>query len=536
MLTRQLLHRQWTAFRRPARLIALVAAALAVIAIGLLFALGNQVSCDGPCPRDPVAADGSTVGDRFWFLHRDLGPRGVITVRMTSMTGTITYPPPDHDRIVPGLVPWAKAGIIIKDGVRQGSSYAALMMTGAHGVRMQYDYRHDVAGSAGGPGGLSARSPRWLRLARSGDTVTGSESADGRRWSTVGTVTVAGLPETAQVGLFATSPGDLTLREVGLGGAVEEVRFTQATGVFDHVTVEGAAGGGWRGEAVGEMNRTDWEKYHNASGAVEKDGVITVSGTGDIGPSGSEGGVSAERTLSGLLIMLIVVVALFARFGARPDARRASRTPETPDGARPDIRDVPAPDAPASDVPAPDAPGAGVSRRVVAARAVVVGGATFVAGLVAAGVVLPAALAILRDNGVPVQPVTALTGVRVVVGVAAVLALCAVLSYGLGVLLRRGWVAIALALALVAVPYAVTAAPFLPDAASRWLLRLTPAAGFAVQQTAVEYPQVVAHYAPSAGYFPLPGWAGLAVLCAYTLMVVWPAVNRAPRARTASRR
>lgn len=46
-----------------------------------------------------------------------------------------------------------------------------------------------------------------------------------------------------------------------------------------------------------------------------------------------------------------------------------------------------------------------------------------------------------------------------------------------------------------------------------------------MRQTVVEYPQVTAHYAPSAGYFPLPAWAALAVLAAYTLAVVRPALN-----------
>src|SRR5262245_60081797 len=119
MSTSELVRQEWTAFRRPGRLVALAAAALAVIALGLLYAFGNQPSCDGPCPTDPVAAGGSIVTDKFWFLHRDLGREGSVTVRMTSMTGTITYPPPNHDQIVPGLVPWAKAGIIVKDGVRQ---------------------------------------------------------------------------------------------------------------------------------------------------------------------------------------------------------------------------------------------------------------------------------------------------------------------------------------------------------------------------------------------------------------------------------
>ncbi|MGC7101832.1 hypothetical protein ACPZ19_44775 [Amycolatopsis lurida] len=488
----ELLRREWTAFRGPGRLISLAAAALSVIALGLLFPVGSSSSCDGPCPAVPIAGDGSVVSDTFWFRHRDLGRDGGITVRMTSMTGTITYPPPDHDQIVPGLVPWGKAGIIIKDGVRQGSRYAALMLTGSHGVRFQHDYKHDVAGSAGG---VSAQSPRWLRLTRSGDTITGSESADGRQWHTVATAELDGLPDTVRVGLFATSPGDLTLRKTGLGGAIEEVRFTQAVGVFDNVAVEGGTTGSWDSGSVGEMNHTDWEKHHNASGAVEGNGVITVSGTGDIGPIGEGGARTVEKTLPGLTVALIIVLIVAARYGARTIRERSSR-------------------------------------RVVAAQATVVGAATFVTGLVAVGIVVPVGIAILEGNGVPTPPVPLLTGVRVVVGVAAVLALCSVLSYGLGVWLRRGWAAILVGMSLVAVPFAVTAFPLLPDAVSEWLLRLTPAADFAVKQTMVEYPQVTAHYAPSAGFFPLPGWAGLAVLCAYTAMAMWIAFGSKPTANT----
>ncbi|MEU6721230.1 hypothetical protein ABZ897_58105 [Nonomuraea sp. NPDC046802] len=476
----ELLRREWTAFRRPGHLIALAVAALTIVALGVLSASGNKAgsSCDGPCPAVPVADDGSIVNDRFWFLHRGLGREGSITVRMTSMTGTITYPPPNHERIVSGLVPWAKAGLIIKDGVRPGSRYAALMMTGSHGVRFQYDYRHDVAGRADG---VSKQSPRWLRLTRSGDTITGAESGDGKQWHTIAAATLDGLPETMQVGIFAASPGDLTLREVGLGGTVEEVRFTQAVGVFDNVTVEGGAVGAWQSDGVGsEMNRTDWEKHGNATGAREKNGVITVSGSGDIGPFN---GRTVAENMIGLAISLIIMFVIAARHGAR-SARRTAR------------------------------------RRVIHTQAAVLGAATFVTGLMAVGVVYPVSMAILKGNGILVQQVPVLTSVRVVVGLAAVLALCSVLTYGLAVWLRRGWAALLVGLSLVVLPYTFTAFPVLPDAVSEWLLLLTPAAGFAVQQTTVEYSQVTAHYAPSAGYFPLPWWAGLALLCAYTMIVL----------------
>ena len=143
------------------------------------------------------------MSDSYYFVHQTLDGNGSITVRVTSMTGLITYPPSHPNAIVPGVVPWAKAGVIMGRGTRQGSAYAAVMVTGSHGVRMQVDYTHNLAGL---PGAVSAASPRWLRLTRSGDTLTGYQSADGTHWARIGTVTVAGLPMTVQAGLFVASP------------------------------------------------------------------------------------------------------------------------------------------------------------------------------------------------------------------------------------------------------------------------------------------------------------------------------------------
>ena len=485
MFNRQLLQREWAAFRRPGRLVAFALAAVAVIALGLLPAFGVQSSCPGPCPVAPTAADGSTVADRFWFVHRDLDAEGSITVRLTDMTGTITYPPPDHDEIVSGLVPWAKTGVIIKDGTEQGSAYAAVMMTGEHGVRMQHDYKHDVAGS---PGQATPTSPRWLRLTRDGDDITGYESADGEQWDEIGTATLDGLPDTVQVGLFAASPGDLTLDPVGWGGAVETVRFTQASGVFDQVSLEGAADGEWRSEAVGEMNQTDWEKDHRSSGSSENAGEIIVTGTGDIGPLSDEGFNLLRLLLLGLPIGLVLLVVVAARWGARTAATD--------------------------------------SRQTFVAQATVLAAASFSTVLVTVGAAVLGGQAILRFREVPVPHLTLLTGTRVIVGLAVVSALCAVFTYCLGTLLRRGWAAVLGGLLLTVIPYVVATNPFLPDEVDRWILRVTPAAAFAVQQTGAEYPQVVAHFAPSNGYFPLPAWVGLAVLCAYLVVVWWAAIRR----------
>ena len=57
----------------------------------------------------------------------------------------------------------------------------------------------------------------------------------------------------------------------------------------------------------------------------------------------------------------------------------------------------------------------------------------------------------------------------------------------------------------------------LQGTAADWLLRVTPAAGFAVQQVLPAYPQVASTYTPQYGYYPLPPLAGFAVLCAWTV-------------------
>ncbi|MFC3454144.1 hypothetical protein [Amycolatopsis speibonae] len=487
------LRQEWRAFLSRGRTIALIVAMAVVVLSGLLFAFSNRSTCsretvEVACPADPRGPLGEAVSDTFYFGHRSLTGDGGITVRMTSMTGTITYPPPDHDEIVPGLVPWAKTGIMIKDGVTQGSSYAALMLTGANGVRMQSDYVHDTAGS---PGGVSPQAPRWLRLTRSGDTVTGYESPDGAHWTQVGTAVLTGVAETVQIGLFATSPGDLTLRPTGLGGSSSEVRFTQASATFDNVTPTGVAEAGWRADAVGEMGGTEWEREHQAPGLVTADGTFTVTGSGDIGPIGTAPGFDVTDTLIGLVLGLVVVIVVAARF------RR---------------------------------PGVEVS----AARSVVLGGATFMTGLVMAGVALPVGVAFMRANGGTVRPMSTLDELGIIVGVAGLIAFAALFTFALGALFRRAWAASLVAIAAIVIPSVLTAFPLLPDTLADWLLSLTPAAGFAVLRAKHEYPQVVAHYSPSEGYFPLPGWAGLAVLGGYAAVLLAFAFFRQRRCRVSA--
>jgi ABC-type transport system involved in multi-copper enzyme maturation permease subunit len=157
---------------------------------------------------------------------------------------------------------------------------------------------------------------------------------------------------------------------------------------------------------------------------------------------------------------------------------------------------------------------------VLAAKAIVIGSVTFVAGLVAAtaGVIFGAQLS--RHKGTYVFPASWPTELRVIAGTAALLAIAAILALALGTILRRSAAAVTIVIVAIVLPYILSVASVLPVSVSDWLLRITPAAAFAIQQAAPQYPQVTALYSPGSGYFPLAPWAGLAVLCGYTALML----------------
>jgi ABC-type transport system involved in multi-copper enzyme maturation permease subunit len=482
---------EWTKFRAARGLmIGMVIALILITLFGLLIA--NTSSGGGGSPRILVGPDGEAVTDKFYFVHQPLTGDGSITLRVTSLTGVITYPPPNHDQIVPGVVPWAKAGIIIKDSTRQGSAYAAMMVTGSHGVRMQYNFYHDTAGHLDG---VSTESPRWLRLTRSDDTITGYESTDGSQWTKIDVANIAGLPAVVQIGLFVTSPGDVTVSE----GAM---RFTNATAVFDHLELKGVDPGvTWNHDHIGIESTTGPESGRPglpASGVKESGGTFTVTGSGDIAPLGAdEGSWPIERSLISVLAGMIAVIVVAVRFVTSEYGRGMNRNSQLTHPRR---------------------------DRVLAAKAIVIGTVSFVAGLAAAIVVIPISRQILLSNGVHILPVTLFTELRVIFGTAALLAVTAIFALALAALFRRSVVAVTTSIAVIVLSYIL--ANFLPLGVSQWLLRLTPAAGFAIQQSIPEYPQVIGLYVPQAGYYPLAPWAGFAVLCGYTALALGLAVFR----------
>ncbi|MFF7074081.1 DUF1349 domain-containing protein [Streptomyces pseudovenezuelae] len=489
----QLLHAEWTKFRTVRGWVASsVGAVLVICLVGLLAtAAGNQSGPEGTSAL-PVGPGGQAVNDSFYFVHQPLQGDGTITVSVSSLTGVVATDPKSSR---PGLAPWAKAGIIVKDGLDQGSAYAAMMLTGAHGVRMQYDYTHDIAGAAGR---ATREQPVRLRLQRSGDTVTGYQSTDGTKWTEVGSARLSGLSATAQVGLFVASPSVEEKTGTGTGFAP-----AVATGAFDQVDLGGRwSAGSWQQRQVSDGAGTSGSYSQTTKGqAVATGSGFTVTGAGDIAPVVGGPATSGVRTIENFLVGafagLIIMVVVGAGY-ITVEYRRGL-----------------------IGVTLAASPRRG---RVLVAKALVVGSIAFVVGVVSAAVMVPFGGQRSESNGFPVLTVPSGTELRVVVGTGLLLAVASVLALAVGTILRRSAVAITVVVVGMVLPYLLATASVLPDGASEWLLRVTPAAGFAIQQSVARYEQVVTVYAPGSGYFPLAPWSGFAVLCAYAAVAFAAAV------------
>jgi hypothetical protein len=489
------LRAEWVKFRTVRGwMLGLAIAALLCVVFTFLVANGTHTggctgtgtNCQTGHPFVPTGSDGEAVADSYQFMGEPLTGNGTITAQIASLSGLVSTNPvnvaPSLSATRPGVAEWAKAGVLVIPSTRQGSPYAAVMATGDHGVRFQYDYSRDRAGL---PGAVSGASPRWVRLTRAGDTITGYDSADGTSWHQIGTTRLSGLPATVKVGLFVTSP-------VSFQSATGY--STQATGTFTHLTVSGTTTGTWQSRSVG-MSQADFYPTLGTGTSHRSGGRFALTGSGDIAPAVVQGllgtNTASSTLLLGLIVALIVLIVVAAMFITVEYRRGLIRTTFTTTPQR---------------------------GRVLAAKSVVIGTVGFVIGAIAAGMAVPVGEHILTRNGSYIFPATAATIARIVIGCGLVTELTAIAVLALGTMLRRSAGAVTAGIVVFVLPYVIGSD--LTGGAETWLFRLTPAAGFSVlgalpRSALVSYPYTFAN-----GYYPLAPWAGLAVLTAYAVLAV----------------
>lgn len=467
---RHLIHAEWTKFRTVRGwVIGMVIAIPLTVLVGLLGPVGSSISCAGPDGHScagrtpPTGPDGTPVLDGFTFVNRTLTGDGTITARVGRLTNA---------------EPWAKAGLIMKRSTTAGSSYAAVLRTGAHGIRMQHDFTEDVAGPA---------DAQWLRLSRKGNTLTGATSQDGAHWTTVSTVDLD-LGATVVAGMFVASPAHVETSR-SLGSVEETGGPTVTTTTFRDVTTDGDWSAGWRHTDVGGT-----PQIH--TGYTESAGEFTIIGHGDITPIVSSPGTlgrTVENTLVGGFTGLIAVLVVATMFVTGEHRRGLIRTSLAANPRRGEL---------------------------LAAKAIVIGSVSFVVGAVAAGITVPIVQAVEVAKGFYLYPASAFTVVRVIAGTGLLFCVAAVLAVAIGMVLRRGAGTVTAMIVGLVLPYLLAVASVLPPGPAEWLTAITPAAAFAIQQTTHEFPQVSASYTPADGYFPLSPAGGFAVLCLYAVVAM----------------
>ena len=512
----QLLRSEWTKFRTVRGWVIALFAITALTALAPIWLAGTATSNDaatcvnGSCQveGEPFATGpaGTAVTDTFYFVHQPIASDGSITVQVADLHGYgLGQQVPKGFPPTPVTAPWAKAGLMIKASTKSGAAYAAVMVTGGHGVRMQYNFTHDLAGQA------SVASPQWLRLTRSGDSISGYESADGSHWTLIGTARVAGLPATAQAGMFVTSPDYVT----AIGTGDNSPRYsTQATAAFDAPTLHGGSPGlSWTGGLVGVPfspgNKEVGGQVHvcpgcsapivHQSGYTTQAGAVTITGSGDIAPF--EPIIDPMHVVfTATLFGLMAVIGLGTVFVTAEYRRAMIRTTVTASPRR---------------------------GRILLAKSMVVGSATFLAALIGAAIAFPIAAQKVYANGwkAPVWPefsLTSGTGLQVVFGTAAIAAAAAILALAAGTIFRRSATAVMAVIGVVVMPLVLSIV--VPLTPAIWLLRLTPAAAFSVQATTARYSQVANVCAPYHACFPLSPWHGYAVLCAWAVVALTAAI------------
>src|SRR5262249_30188592 len=119
--------------------------------------------------------------------------------------------------------PWAKAGVMIRETLAADSTFAMTVVTPSNGSSFQV---RPVAGQGCSlVWGPAHRAPYWVRIRRTGDTVTGSASSDGGSWTTIGSQPIP-MAKSVTIGLCVTAHNNSKIAGAG----------------FDHVSWTGGGG------------------------------------------------------------------------------------------------------------------------------------------------------------------------------------------------------------------------------------------------------------------------------------------------------
>lgn len=129
------------------------------------------------------------TNDGFHFVWQPASGDIEITARVTSVENTFNH---------------AKAGLMFRESLDAGSLHAQVCVTPVDGAQFLTRTETNGKTTAAHTGLNKGKFPCYLKLARTGSTVSGYESPDGKQWTLIGSTNLA-LPERIYLGLVTSS-------------------------------------------------------------------------------------------------------------------------------------------------------------------------------------------------------------------------------------------------------------------------------------------------------------------------------------------
>lgn len=174
--------------------------------IGSVGVAGSSYFASGTFTLKASGSDIYSNADSFGYTFTTLSGDGSITARVTSMDNTNE---------------WAKCGVMFRETLDAGSKHASMVIT--PGRMLSFQRRTTTNGNAqSGVNAAYTNYPIWIRMARDGDTLTGSYSVDGSAWTQLYSTNLP-MASNAHVGLALCSHNNTQLN----------------TAIIDNVTIVG---------------------------------------------------------------------------------------------------------------------------------------------------------------------------------------------------------------------------------------------------------------------------------------------------------
>ncbi len=171
--------------------------------VGNVGVAGSASLVSGTFTLQGSGADIDGTNDAFFYAYQKLSGDGEIKARVGSVQNTATG---------------AKAGVMLRTSLADNSAHSLMSVSPLEGV--SFERRDETGFGTALVSGGGIVLPRWVRLVRRGNQISGYHSADGSNWTLVSTATM-NFPTEVFVGLATTAANNAAL----------------CTAVFDNVSV-----------------------------------------------------------------------------------------------------------------------------------------------------------------------------------------------------------------------------------------------------------------------------------------------------------